>query len=175
MTQIWTPPKVQRELREHTQQHTQVTLGMFEPDDPVCAEWTRELQQLDPWLRLGKAKPRAAGMNVIAGFYHLIRINVGAPLWVMPLTEPDGSFMEPSSAMLEGLRMADLQSTRAVKARKALDEQSRREKASADAREDADRQTEILERWEAASDVRINFDPDKPWRQNQSGRDREGK
>lgn len=157
MSQLWTPPKVRRELQETTAEHNSAVLSMFELQYGILDKWNRELKKIDPLLRLGRAKEKAHAPGVEPGFYHLIRINPGAPIWVQPLHDGQGNFVEPTSRMLDLLRASDLQNTAAVRAREAEDAAQVRavEKAKEDGHEE--RVDTMMEHWRASSQVRIPF------------------
>jgi len=167
---LWVPPKVARDLREETAEHNATTLNMFDLFGPFYDKWNRELKKLDPLLRLGKAKEKAHAVGVIPGYYHLIRINPGAPLWTMPLHDSQGRFVEPTSRMLDQLRERDMQNMRVIRDRqKAIEEKAKQEE-----KDKANRIERLVdegtERWKAYSQVRIPFNNDAKWSQNVAGR-----
>ncbi|HZA18977.1 MAG TPA: hypothetical protein VE645_19205 [Pseudonocardiaceae bacterium] len=151
--------------------HRVLVLSMMY-ENTVTRHWDPELQKIDPLLRLRRAKEHAAAPGVTPDFYHLLRLNREGPIWVLPLTWPDGSFAEPTSQMLEGLRACDLQNDRVVRDRVAADELAakRAERAKENNREDlAD---EGDERWAAYSRTQVLTSPDVAWAQNSAGRSR---
>lgn len=170
MSRLWVPPRVDRKLREETVARDEATKAMFDLTGQPMDAWNVELRKIDPLLALGRAKERAAAPGVIAGYYHLLRFNEGAPMSVMPLHGPDGEFAEPSSQMLETLRAADLQNPRAVRDRQRLDEQQ--EAARVKGRETAheERVEEAMGRWKAATETSVSMNSDTPWTQGVAGR-----
>jgi hypothetical protein len=167
---LWVPPKVARELREETLEYNVSTLDMFDLFGPFYDKWNRELKKLDPMLRLGKAKEKAFAVGVIPGYYHLIRINPGAPLWTMPLHDSQGRFVEPTSRMLDQLRERDMQNMRVVRDRQkqiAVKEKAD-EKAKQDRREYLEEKAE--EHYAARFKTRVSFNPNMKWSQNVAGR-----
>ena len=145
---------------------------LFDFGDPVCREWNPKLKELDPLLRLGRARPMAyePGWPVTPGFYHWVRDNETAPPTVTPITGPDESFREPDSGVLEDLRRSDLRNPKVfamlLEARAAGERE--RERAKEVARQE--RQQEMLERWAAASRTQVSMNPDAAWSQNAAGR-----
>ena len=164
---MWVPPRVAQELREQTQAHNTAVQGMFDFD--IAAEWNQELRKIDPLLRIAKAKERAHAPGVVPGYYHLVRINPGAPLWVQPLHDQNGQYVEPSSAMLNWLRGADLQNPVAVRDRQKLDKAAEKAAERTAALEHEQRVDTMMDRWKAASQVRIPFNTDSRWSQNVAG------
>jgi hypothetical protein len=170
MSQIWTPPDVVQELRDATATHNRLLLEVMDFDVPGMGSLRRELEGFDALLRLGKASMRAELPGVRPGFWHVLRLNTMGPYYCEPLTDVDGEYAEPSLSMFDALRMADLQSPQVVRAREAEDARRRAEKAAADAREDEERQAEIVERWKAVSETSVSMSRDTPWTQGVAGR-----
>lgn len=175
MAELWIPPDVSRELRDATARHNRELLDMFQLNGSVQSRWNEELGKLDPLLKLAKARDGAVDPQVRPGFWHLLRLNEGAPFWVQPLMSPTGGFVEPTSAMLELLRQADLQNSRAVRARRAQDEREAASRARAKDRDTEDRVGEMVERWDAVSRTQVSMNPDVPWTQNAAGAKRRPK
>ncbi len=165
---MWLPPKVSRELQEETRASNAATLSMFNFDAPGMKQWNRELQKIDPALRLGRAKEQAQAMGVYPNYYHLVRM--GQHLWVMPLHDGRGGFVEPTSAMLDMLRGSDMQNPQVMRAHKKLQENLAKEEEFQRERDHERRSYELLERWKAVSQVRIPFNTDIRWSQNVAGR-----
>jgi hypothetical protein len=174
---LWVPPAVARDLREETLAHNAATLGMFDFEGPVFDEWNPELKKLDPFLKLGKAKPKAFAVGVIPGFFHLIRINPGAPLWTQPLYDQayhaetgDYKYIEPTSQMLQLLRERDMQNMQVTRARLRAIEEKKQQEEKAKANRLERIADEGWERWKAYTQVRIPFHNDQRWSQNVNGR-----
>jgi hypothetical protein len=175
MGKLWVPPQVSQQLRDTTAAHNRRLLDMFQLNDSVQSRWNPELGRLDPLLKLAKAKDGADDPQVKPGFWHLIRLNELAPFWVQPLMSPTGGFVEPTSQMLDLLRQSDLQNSRAVRARQALDQREMRERNAARAREDEQRQDELREQVAAVTRTQVSMNPDVPWSQNAAGAKRRHK
>lgn len=146
---------------------------LFDFDDPIALEWNPLLKELDPLLRLGRAKglAHAPGFPVMPGFWHWVRENESTAPTITPITGPDGeSFREPSSGVLEDLRRSDLQDPRVFAVLLAQREESERaaEREIEEAREE--RQTDMWDHWLAASRTQISMNSASPWSQNHSGR-----
>ena len=175
---IWLPPsarapepKVSREHREGTVAHRALVLSMMYEND-VTRHWDPELRKIDPLLRLRRAKEHAHAPGVTPDFYHLLRLNQQGPIWVMAITWPDGSFAEPTSAMLDGLRACDLQNDRVLRDAREHDELAARRKARADANQDVELTDEAVERVNAITRTQVLMSPDVRWAQNASGQRR---
>lgn len=177
MGDLWLPPSrehrpvVSREHREGTIQHRAASLSMLYSDE-VCRTWDRELRAIDDRLHLMRAKDNAHALNVRPGFYHLVRLNDGAPIMVHPLTGPAGEFVEPASQLLDALRACDLQNHQVVRARMAHDELAAKRRERAKANEGEDRVAEGVERWKAVSRTQVLMSPDVGWAQNAAGQKR---
>ena len=168
MGRLWTPPKVSRELREGTAEHTAELMLMLEDAGPMEAEWNRELHKIDPLLMLVKAKASAHSPGLLPGFWHLLRLNPGTVPLLLPISNPDGSPAEPSHRTLSWLRTVDLQSPRALRAR---EEEMARRLESGKRAEQTEKEgilEEVEERWAAASRTQVSMNPDRPWTQNNS-------
>lgn len=165
---LWVPPAVSRELRESTEQHRAEVIAQA-IRDATLAEWTRRLKQLDPYLELIKAKDDATAPGMIPGYYHVLRHNPGAPPSLLPVTGPDGEFVEPTEQLLDMLRAGDLQNERAMEDRRRKDEEQARRREAERQRDTEDRQAEILERWKAATQTSVSMNRDTPWAQNAAG------
>jgi hypothetical protein len=170
MSELWTPPDVTRDLREMTATHNRLLLEVIDFDIPGYAEIQRELQGYDPLLRIGKAKERAHLPGVRPGFWHVVRLTEAGPYYCQPLEGVDGEYAEPSLAMFDALRRADLQNPQVVAARQRADEQAALERERAEARVDEERQAEIVERWKAVSETSVSMSTATPWSQNAAGR-----
>lgn len=172
------PPKVQAEIAKEKweaerQQRRALVLELIDFDDPVCREWQPVLETLDPYLRLGRAKPMAyvAGVVMRPGYYHWVRDNPSTVVTVEPITGPDGeSFAEPDQRLLDSLRGNDLQNPHIYAALIAghAEAEAVMEKERAAEREEID--AEVLERWKAASQTSVSMNRDVPWSQNAAGR-----
>lgn len=141
----------------------------------ILDHWNRELKQIDPWLRLAQAPLMAIVAGVLPGFYHLVRLRDPASSMMMmltPLQGPGGVFVEPSDAMLQGLRAADLQNPRAVADRVKRDRDAAELRRIEEARDDMDRRDQIREGINAITRTQVLMSPDVPWSQNVAGQKR---
>ena len=133
--------------------------------------WTRELKQIDENLEMLWFDEGVEIVGVVPCRYHVVRWSNDptVPPNIMPITGPDGEFVEPNSAVFERLRAGDMWNDRAL-----MDREKRRQDAQLGLerqreREAEDRQQEILERWVAATRTSVSMNPDAPWSQNASG------
>lgn len=176
MSRLYVPAKTAREIqkREWAEQradHRAMLSQLFDFEDPVCREWNPLARDIDPFLRLGRAHglAHAPEFNVKPGFYHWVRENPTAAPSIQPITNPSGGFREPDSGFLEQLKESDLQNPRVfaeLVQRRALAE--RAEEASL-AAEREDRQSEIIDRYMAATRTQVSTSRDVPWAQNAAG------
>lgn len=180
MTGLWTPPSARsyrapRVTREHYQNMLAweaEVLAALHWEGGILDHWNRELKDIDPLLRLTQAGLTVSVMGVLPGFYHLVRLRDPSNATMMmltPLQGPGGVFVEPSDAMLRGLRAADLQNRRAVDDRLRRDQETARAKASEEARDDDDRRSEISQRLDAIMRTQVSMNTDVPWSQNHAG------
>lgn len=180
MSQLWVPdhikprrdPKVSKQHAEGTRAWEQQVLSCMHMTGPVQDHWNPELQKIDPNMRLAQAYDRAECVGVMPGFWHFMRLRNPARhemLMIVPLRNPvDNGFIEPSSAMLEALRMCDLQNDRAVEARIINDRRAAASAERAKENEVEERRDEGRERYLAASRTQILTSTDVPWSQNNS-------
>jgi hypothetical protein len=165
------PPKVKREHRENTAQFAQAIRNATH-EDATCAKWNRELERLDPLLRLVKGPDwLVIGTPLVPGAYHLLRANPGAPMSVTPIVDSEGrALMEPPGKLLEQLQGMDLQDVRVERMRERIRraEAEREERRKVGVREG--RRAEALERWRAVSETQVSMNRDTPWSQNAAGK-----
>ena len=170
MSKLWVPPKVSRELEDSTARFNAEAKDQFRFNESVCQTWNPELQKIDPYLRLARAKEHAHFPGVLPNYYHMVRLNPVGPIWFQPLTGPNMSFVEPTLRMLDTLRGSDLQNPRAVRDRKMQQDMAEKARKTREERETEERQEEMLERWRSATQTRVSMTDARPWTQNVSGR-----
>ena len=170
---LWTPPsaepKVSREHKEGTREWEATLLSQMHTEGGILDHWNAALKDIDPNLRLMQAMEQAHCAGVIAGFYHLVRLRdplQNDMLMVVPLRGLDNEFVEPTSQMLEALRMCDLQNQRVIEDRDKAMLQAEAARPRAVAREEECRRDEGVERFLAASRTQVLMSPDVPWSQN---------
>ena len=177
MSGLLLPGSVAREIQKEKWQEERrrsraLVEALFDFDDRVCREWSKHLKKLDPYLRLGRAHPKAYTdrFEVRPGFYHWIRDNPTTEPTVAAITTVDGGWCEPDSGLLRELEQADLQNPRAVAA--ALERREQRERAvqAERSREQSARVEELAERYLAATRAQVSMSRDVPWSQNAAGR-----
>jgi hypothetical protein len=170
---LWVPPQVDRQLAENTRQHNLATLAMFELNYGIAGKWNKEkspLRKLDPFLRVGRAKEKADGLGVIPGFYHLLRINPSAPIWVMPLHDGNGGFVEPSDAMLDMLRRADMQNEQVMRDEDKRQEREAKSVERAEALAKEQRVDHMMDNWRALDRPKVLFSDDVKWSNKPAGK-----
>lgn len=129
---------------------------MLESGSAVTDEWNRVLHQIDPDLRLVKAKENAHAPGLTPGFWHVLRKNsIGAPTLICHHRE--GEYADPDSSLLESLRRNDLWNDRTKRERERSMDELDRQESRRKAREQDERNDEIRERWHAASNPGVSF------------------
>lgn len=173
MSRLWTPPKTKPRDRENTARFAAaVRSATFE--DAVCRRWNRELERLDPLLRLVKNRSDdqwIVGTPLVPGAYHLLRANPGAPMTVEPLLDDEGRpLAEPPGTLLERLKRMDLQNPAVVaRMRKEIAEHEARQAREKELQREQ-RQHNILKDWKGVTDASVSLNRDTPWTQNASGK-----
>jgi len=170
---LWVPPKVKQEMAEQAREQYRALLWpLMDFDDPICRQWEPELRKLDPYIRLGRAKPMAYApeLGVKAGYYHFLRDNPGAPPTVAPITGPNDEWVEPDGGVLRKLQENDLQRPGVLRDRLAREARREQEKEREKERELAEWTQEAVERWDAGTRAHVSMSSDIPWTQNTRGR-----
>lgn len=172
---MWVPPKVSRELQQEREQFNaavdaRVAANALLKVKGVLDEFNYELQQIDRNLQLMRLDAAAdtSGTPFKAGYYHVVRMNDGAPVSVMVVEDEHGRFMEPSSRLFEQLRKADLWDSRNMRALEKRDRLADEAAEKRKVQERKERQQEMVERWAAASRTQVSMNTDVPWTQNAS-------
>ena len=170
---IWVPPKVDRELRERTREHTAEVFAMMQRFRGVMSYWTDRLRRdlNDEHLEVIFMPPNATAPGYVPGRYHVIRHDPfgGAP-HPLPIQNEQGGFMEPCQAVVDRLKENDLQSLAAREARRREAELAERSAERAKENEQGERAEEIKDRWNARTRTFVSLDRSAPWSQNVKGR-----
>lgn len=165
---LWVPPSVTRKLREETAEYNEATLAMFELQYGILDKWNRELKKFDPLMRLGKAHDNAEGVGVIPGYYHLIRINPGQPIWAIPIHD-NGKFAEPTNAMLDMLRNSDMQNPQVLRDKERMAKQEAESKKREKLRKREEREDAMMEAWSSIYQPKVAFG-EKGWTNSTAGK-----
>lgn len=118
--------------------------------------YNRELQKIDPHLRVVLAKPNTTVEGLKPGYYHIVRLRPGTMAYIKPIEDPEtGAWRDLDSSIFDLVAEDDLwndrvQREKRAKARKALEAKQRQRE-----REAMDRAREFDERWKAANSVQI--------------------
>lgn len=167
MSVLWTPPGVRREKDVVARDTADIRLAAALRGQ--LDWWNRELKAIDENLEMVWFDDGVDIVGVVPNRYHVLRVSPDptVPVNIIPITDDEGGFVEPNSAVFDRLRAGDMWNDRAV-----MDREKRRADAQAAAerqreRETEDRQAEILERWVAATRAQVSFG-DAPWSQNMS-------
>jgi hypothetical protein len=166
---LWVPPKVEAEMAEQARVQSRARLrALMDFDDPVCKQWEPELRKLDPYIRLGRAKPMAYApdLGVKAGYYHFLRDNPGAPPTVAPITGPNDEWIEPDGGVLRKLQENDLQRPGVMRERLAREQRREQEQEREQERDLEEWTAEAVERWNAGNRAFVSMDRSTPWTQS---------
>jgi hypothetical protein len=167
---LWVPPKVRRELRDSTAAHTADVMAMVDRFKGFMDQYNRMLKEIDPHLELIFAKPNARAPGLVPGRYHVMRHIPGGPPTLLPVTGPNGEFVEPDSGVFEALARSDLWNDRQTQDQRRNREAAERARDRQRAHEAQERQSELAERWAAVSRAQVSMNRSAPWSQNTSGR-----
>lgn len=165
---LWVPPTVSRELQDRTRAFD-AEMRMGVDAGFLIEEWNRDLKQIDGCLEMIRAKPNAAD-PLIPGFYHVIRVNPGAPPSVIPITDENGGFTEPTSRVFDLLRSQDMWSDDVMRDQRKRKNLAKTAGDKLRAEERRMRQEEILDRWKSATETSVSMNRSVPWTQNVSGK-----
>lgn len=99
--------------------------------DMFIQSWNLRLQDLDPSLALAFAPEGASGPGIIPGRWHVRKRNDKGADSFFPIVNPDGSFREMDSGIIEKLRRGDHQNDQIVRAKAAEDDAAERSRERA--------------------------------------------
>jgi hypothetical protein len=166
---LWVPPTISRELQaEAAQDEAEVRLAMALKGQ--LDWWNRELKKIDERLEMAWFPEGTSIVGVVPGRYHVLRFEPGAPVTIIPVTGPNGEFVEPNSAVFDKLRQSDLWNDQAQRARRRAQEELTRAKERQAAREREERREELQDRARAAWGVSVSMSKAGPWRQTAKAR-----
>lgn len=172
---MWLPPAVSAELlaeREVFKRDIEAKMvrSHMQRVKGILDEFNHELRRIDPKLELVRAGEDTYGTPLKPGYYHVVRWNEGAPPSVMTVEGDHGEFVEPTSRLFEKLKAADLwdpNNMRLLRQRQRLADEAAEKKKL---KERADRQAEILERYQAGTRTFVSMDRSAPWTQTARAR-----
>lgn len=133
-------------------------------------EFNRELYKIDPRLELVFLPPNAEVIGAIPGRYHVLNKSPNAPVTVIPITGPDGEFVEPDSGLFAWLARNDMWNSRAKHDRERIERNADAAAQRQRERETEERQAELVERWKAATETSISMNRSSPWTQTAKAR-----
>lgn len=144
---LWLPGSAEQDLRDNRDnRERQLLAGLLR--DGELERWSKELQAFDPNLWMVKASDSSSHVALKPGFYHLLRHNPGSTPNVLCVGHRDGQlvlgsasepmeFCEPTSAVFEALKRADLWSDRSLREQ---ERRNRKLERARDARVEFERQ-----------------------------------
>ncbi len=173
MSKLWVPPRVSRQFEEERMAHVAKVAMLTVYQDEMRA-FNVELQQIDPYLELVKAKETVEpGSALRPGFWHIIRHNPGAPVSVMKVEGPDGEYIEPRDNITAIWSMLtewmDLQNPAVEFRRRQREHEATLAAERMEAREREDHNAETVDRIKAALCTSVSMTKARPWHQNQFG------
>lgn len=138
--------------------------------DPVAADFTRLLQQIDERLMMVRAHQLIpAGTPLVPGFYHVLRVNDDAPMSVFAV-HANGHFCEPDSRVFERLAAGDMHDPRTFRHWREAERAQVRANAREIEDDNAERRDELQARVKAATRAQVSLDRTIPWTQSSRGR-----
>lgn len=128
----------------------------------------KELKQLDPYLELVLASPRATDPALIPGAWHVVRHNPIGMDSYLPITDDDGFPIEPHFGVLDWLRERDLQDSRVLDAITLERAEASRERQRRRLAKRAERRQELADRVKAIESPGVSLVPG--WTNKTGGR-----
>lgn len=151
---MWVPPKVHSQLLDERARLDAELLEGLEVVE-ILEHFTRELQKIDPYLHLLKAKEDATQPGLRPGYFHVVRNPPDAPAMVEVLEGPNGEFVEPGSNVFDLVERSDMWSARAMRLRQKKELDAVRSKERDRERERDERVEELYERWKRLNSTQI--------------------
>jgi hypothetical protein len=146
------PPR----FREEVERDRAAIISEVVEVEQTLREYTRELQKIDPHLRMIKAKPNADPEGPLkAGYYHVIRDAPGMPVYVTPLMWDNGEYREPGSWVYEHVQYEDLWNDRSQKAQRKRNKEFEKARQRQKDRDALARAAEYDERVKQANSTQI--------------------
>lgn len=148
-TELWLPSEVRRENAALQEQ--------LDTEVEALDYWTKALQQIDPYLSVVMAKMVVTVDGMKPGYYHIIRqTGPNAPVYIKPVENPDGTWRDLDSRVIEQAQEDDLWNDRTQRERRKISERAEQERQRQMAREKQDRIDELNRRWKSANGVAIS-------------------
>src|SRR4051812_6379684 len=178
MPGLFVPPTVARELAQRTRSFREDVLRSIDLDDhdPLLADYTRRLQQIDPRIIMVRAREQVVpGVPMRPGYYHLLQdCGMSVPLSVTVIEGEHGEFAYPTSRVFEKLAAGDMREDRNLE-RWFRTEQARFDAVEREKRADRDERTEHRrDLVNAYTRTSVPGTGVGPWRQNQAGHNHGG-
>lgn len=141
--------EVSRENREMLEQ--------LESEVGALAYWTRELQQIDPHLRVVMAKQTVTVEGMKPGYYHIIRYTgPNSPVYIKPVENPDGTWRDLDSYVLALVQDEDMWNDRLQRDKQKLRARAEEERLRQKDRERQDRVDHFNDRVKHAFNTQIS-------------------
>lgn len=126
-------------------------------DYTVMHHFNPLLKDIDSRLELVRAPENVTDPALKPGYWHILRLEPGNVVTVLPVQQKDGSYMEPGSQMFDDLRSADLWSDRVQKDRKETQRKIKAAQEREKVREREDTTREIVERIRSKENASVGW------------------
>lgn len=165
---LWVPPRAAREHAEARREYEH-ELGLVAEKQGLVEEWDKVLSGIDPHLSIFFAPEWANVAGVTPGRYHVLWNAPGVVPTVLPVTGPNGEFVEPGSSMLDLLHRSEMWNATAGRERARKERLLAAAKERASLREREDLREEFRDRAKARFNPGVSFS-DTGWKYRASAR-----
>lgn len=156
-TELWLPEAARPKGGESEvmKEQRQLVEEFYSVSDKL-EHFNRELQKIDPHLRVVLAKPSTTVQGLRPNFYHIIRLRPGHGTYIKVIEGPNGEWRDLDSSVFDLVAEDDLwndrtQRERRQRARRAEEARRRQRQRDAEARA-----REFDERWHSATHVAVS-------------------
>lgn len=152
MSKLYVPPNVRAEAQRD---EAEMLMQIVEIEGTL-ARFNAELRQIDPYLRMVRAKENLEpGSPFKPGYYHVVRHEPGFLAYVTPLEYENGEPREPGSWVFDHIAKEDLWNDRVQRDRKERERKLREAQQRQSDREAQDRAGDFDERLKNANSTQI--------------------
>lgn len=156
-TELWLPNTAQPTTMENpvVEEQRQLVEEFYAVSDKL-AHFNRELQQIDPHLKVVLAKPNTTVMGLRPNFYHLVRMRPGHGTYIKVIETPDGEWRDLDSSIFDIVAEDDLWNDRTQRERRQRQRRADEARQRQRRREAQDRIDEFNARWHSATHVAVS-------------------
>lgn len=172
---LYLPPGVTREMlaERHEREAAAHASGVFVRDNR-CREFNPLLLSIDPYLSMvfcrEPAPLEAVACGARPGRYNLVLETPGVPVTFIPIIDPDGGYVEPTSEVFTRLGEMDWHDPRVQRHRKMEAQHLEDARAKREQEERRERDEDVYERYMAGNRAFVSMNRDAPWTQSARGR-----